>query len=275
MSFSKEGIHAAMRTRAIAKSEAQLAQRVAEPAPAAPPAPPADITVIARDPAEMARAQEALVAWAVERIERAKADYDEVHENYEIAVKNKWRSDLLKRKTVEAQRMIEFWEKVHAALQEGYCIVPSLPVDVFAIRTTRKTPTHHYTTGAEGPPQETNRPALGDGRYVAEQPTYNTEVVEKNYRDGTSYKTNAFWPNEFADVQFPVAMVKPTIMSETARAMARKIFDDVGLLPQRRSKGDPIIVGRVHYPKAGRHNPHGGPRTIDFLIAWWIDTAAL
>lgn len=66
-------------------------------------------------------------------------------------------------------------------------------------------------------------------------------------------------------------MAKPHIMCAVERAMALKIFDDIGILPDPSpKKKDPIIVGRIY------DNPttyHRVPLT--FMISWHLDTRAL
>jgi hypothetical protein len=74
-----------------------------------------------------------------------------------------------------------------------------------------------------------------------------------------------FTPGEFEDVEFPMTLVKPQVLDATAKAMARKIFDQIGVLPNRRAKGDPILVGLI-IPPHRRHEP------LTFFISWWLNT---
>ena len=76
-----------------------------------------------------------------------------------------------------------------------------------------------------------------------------------------------FWADEFQDVGFPFTMAKPQILDATGKAMARKIFDEVGILPRRRAKGDPMVVGRIIYKGSGYDE-----KSISFLITWFVDT---
>lgn len=41
------------------------------------------------------------------------------------------------------------------------------------------------------------------------------------------------------------------------------IFDEIGVLPERRGKGDPMIIGSIVYR-------HGVQRRVSFVIAWWL-----
>jgi hypothetical protein len=235
---------------------------------------PDNFVAMARNPAEMAAAQTALMAWAMTKRAAAEADATELTANYEIARKNKWRSDLLKRHAARAVKRVEFWDKVHAALEAGYCIVPQLPVDVFAIRTTRVNPTKHLSNQEHiSREQLSDIPALGDGHYVDSAPMVDTHTVE-GFKDGKPVKVRQFWASDFAEVDFPVLAVKPQIMDATAAAMTAMIFDDLGILPERRGKGDPIIVGRIHYPGVKRYDSRNF-KAINFLVAWWIDTKDL
>jgi hypothetical protein len=227
-----------------------------------------NLVVVARNPGEMQVAQDQLISWAAAKIEEKKAEYAELQENYEIAVKNKWRSSTLKKNAGAALKRIEFYEKIHAALQEGYCIVPNMDLDVFAIRTTRKKPRRHESNARWGNrTQETSRPQLGDGRYVDADPVQYQRQYEVKNKEGALEKRTAFWADEFQEVGFPFSMAKPQILDATAKAMAKKVFDDIGVLPRRtRGRGDPMVIGRVVYGSGYNQ------RAVSFLISWFVDT---
>jgi hypothetical protein len=237
--------------------------------PAEPAKDPAHVTVIAKNPQEMEAAQVQLVSWASKRLDKAIAEHAELEENYHIAVKRKWRSDLLKRHTAKAAKGVEFWDKVCEALKAGYCLVPNLPVDVWAIRTTKKRP-KKMESGSQwnNRDQSSDKPMIGEGRYVDAVPTEDMRLIDRYDKDGAYKPIEKWFADEFTEVEFPFAMIKPQIMEATATAMQRMIFDDFGVTPsrRRRAKGDPIIVGRLHSPKGS---------TLSFLVAWWVNTEDL
>ena len=86
----------------------------------------------------MKEAQKGLVQWAKKRHGQAQQEEDDLKENLEIATKNKWGTGGLFRAHERAVKLTKYYEKMLAALEAGYCLVPNFPVDIFAIRTTRK-----------------------------------------------------------------------------------------------------------------------------------------
>ena len=225
-----------------------------------------DMVVVARNPAEMQVAQRQLVDWAAKKIEEKKAQWMELQENYEIAVKNKWRSSTLQRNAANAKKEMEYYEKVHAALDAGYCIIPNMDIDVFAIRTTRKKPKAGYGSQWANREQKSSRPAIGDGRYVDAAPVELVETKKVQNREGQMVTQHNAWADSFQEVDFPFKMAKPQILDSTAKAMAMRVFDDIGVLPKRTRRGDPMVVGRIVHRKG--YTDH----TMSFLITWFVDT---
>ena len=126
-----------------------------------------EMVVIARTPGEMQVAQQQLVTFAVAKMDSARTELEEVQQNLDIAVQNKWRTKGLKTAVTRARQRFEYYEKLHAAIEAGYAIVPNFDIDVFAIRTTRKKTKNEYRASMwndiDGAifPQETSRPASG------------------------------------------------------------------------------------------------------------------
>lgn len=248
--------------------------------------PPDEIFVYAENPQQMLSAQAQLISWAERKIRDEKAEFDDLSANHEHAIKNRWRTAPLKRACDRAKERVEFYEKVKAALEAGYCIIPNLPGDVFAVRTTRKKLSRKVETvnGTWGSPGsdiskvESNRPRLGEGKYVSDDTEFTQHRVVVKHEPGKSpeYGTR-FIRKNFKEVDFPFAMAKPAILSSTSKAMALKVFDEMVVVANReleprrsrRSHGDPMVVGRI-FTRNG-YNRH----TISFLINWFIDTRDL
>lgn len=233
-----------------------------------------EVVVIARNPVELEQSQGKLIEWAGKKVAAQKQSMDELQENYDVAVKSKWRSSTLKRHLDIAKKMVIYYEKIEAALKAGYCIVPNFPVDVFAIRTAKKFPKKNYEQSkykhsVGGALQKTESPPLGKGEFVSDVPIDGKDE-KKSYNDEgkgiTIYNAQAI---AFDDPEFPLSMVKPQIMKDTSRAMTLKFFDEIGVLPERRGKGDPMVIGRVV------HRVGYSERVTSFLITWWIDTREL
>jgi hypothetical protein len=224
------------------------------------------MVVVARNPTEMVSAQSDMIEWATAKIAEKQEEATELKENYEIAVKNKWRSSTLKKHMQKALKKVEYYEKVKAALEAGYFIIPNMDLDVFAMRTTRKNPTKKGSTS-----QWTNREQatiankMGEGHYVDPTPTEAMQTVKKRNDKGEIIKSGYYWADEFKDVMHPFQLAKPQVLDATGKAMARKIFDDIGILPKR-AGGDPMVVGRIIHREG--YNDHA----ISFLIAWFVDT---
>jgi len=138
--------------------------------------------------------------------------------------------------------------------------VPNMPVDVFAIRTSK----HHPWADK---PQSSESPDVGEGRYVDSEPTVHRQVEEKDSSGNVLSRSHTF-ATGFEEVDFPISVARPLVMSATVEAMALKCFDEIGVLPARRGKGDPIVLGIVK--EKGRDG-----RRISFLIAWYVDTRDL
>jgi len=99
--------------------------------------------------------------------------------------------------------------------------------------------------------------------------------------DGRVIDKRWFSRANFLDVEFPLLACRPAIIDATTRAMALKVFDEIGILPPDSShtdmaaarKGDPVIVGRIVDPRA---KPGWAQRKrLSFLIGWFVDTKDL
>lgn len=235
-----------------------------------------ELFIFARNPAEMTVAQQAQITWAESRIELKKKERNELQENLTIATTNKWRTSGLKAAVHRAQKKVEFYEKVRDALKAGYYIIPDMMMDVFAIRTTRKRPLEHRTSGptSYGGPrvrdEQTNTPPSGQGDYVSPQQLLLSESwQEAPSKEGEKPKAMVTrWASEHGDVDFPFTFAKPDVLVATSEAIQKKIFDEIGVVP-RRTGSDPMVIGRVTY-KAGYFR-----KNIAFLVAWFIDTKEL
>jgi hypothetical protein len=106
----------------------------------------------------------------------------------------------------------------------------------------------------------------GEGEYKNPEPV----VHQRNI--GTADKPlKQYFAKEWQDIDFPFTTAKPQILSATARAMADKVFDEIGVLPGKRKREDPIVVGRIIDPRSDRYTK----RFVTFLIAWFLETKTL
>lgn len=239
-----------------------------------------DMTVIARNPREMAVANKHLIAWTKRKIELHKKEMDDHLANFNLAKKRKIKSDAYDRMAKAMGKKIEFYVKLQTALELGYCIVPDVPMDVFAVRTTRKNPvsnlrtTENTKTGYQSKPnvpdQTTSCPPAGEGKYVSPAPFFREARTEYKTAEGKDMVQFQRWATEFDDVvDFPFKLAKPAILNDTARAMTEKVFDEIGVLPAT-PKADPMVIGRIKR----RVNGYTW-KSICFVISWYIDTKDL
>jgi len=105
---------------------------------------------------------------------------------------------------------------------------------------------------------------------TANADSYEKEADEqyeaKNY-DGKPIIKTRYTSADYDVVDFPVSVVKPSILKATQQAMALKLFDQMGIV-QNQVGNDPIVVGQLL-------DPRGNRRCVTFFVAWWLDTASL
>jgi hypothetical protein len=242
-----------------------------------------DVVVLARSPEEMAVAQQGLVAWAEQRIARLEAALAECRTNLEIAVKRKWKQTGWIRQVKHAEARVTFYKKVKEALEAGYCIMPDLPVQILAVRTDRKAPSEKYVKSRWSHPEndlpnaEAKALPSGEGRYVDQRPFFMRWYEENPDKYGRVQRTNFARATSYDEVfDFPMKLVKPQILDDTGRALALKLFDEIGILPTAGRRGasamatsDPVVVGRIVREENKRRH------VLTFLISWWIDTSQI
>ena len=281
MSDGKENELVKAEDGSIVRAEMPVAQVVE-----AEPQGPGDITrvvedygdkvlVTAQHPAHMKVCNEALMDWCDRKIVLQEHEAEELEENLAIAKKNKWRTTTLRKHATLARRRVDYYKKIKDALKEGYCIVPNFPLDVFAVRTVKESPKRkagNWRHGDRSVDTEVNK--KGEGSWVDRNPLQNYfEYKRKNRRTGEMETHEEHYAYAHDAVGFPVAMAKPQIMEATSKAMAQKIFDDIGILPGQRTARykDPIVAGRIKDPRTSRYSE----KYITFLIAWHLDTSTL
>jgi len=230
-----------------------------------------DLQLTATQPAEMAQCQISLIEWTKAKILEMQAEEREMSEAYEQAVKSKWKSEPLKRFWAKAVKRVEFYKKMLSALEHGFVIIPNFPVTVFAIRTNRENPLSMMTYQWQGS-HEQKPEGLPEGTGVYKNPfplvfERETSAPTPENKDRT---VKHFSAESWKELEFPVTMAKANIIEVTSRAMALKLFDDFGIMPERK-KEDPIIVGRLKDPRSTKYQP----RYVTFMVAWYLNTKVL
>jgi len=229
-----------------------------------------DTALIALNPGEMTLAQNNLVAWVNNKLE-------EVHSEMRSA------QGMLKateaagmdigrpRHLVNATKhRIFFYEKVKAALDAGYYIIPPFPVQAFAVGSAQSLPpARRVVSGWQGDHEVKGEVLpVGQGNYFnAEAKREVIGSTECKNKQGETYEQDVWENTAWRDVVFPFRAVRPEVIEAVGCALKRRIFDILGVLPTYRTS-DPMVVGIIK-------NPSKGARSLTFFVAWWLDTRDL
>lgn len=227
-----------------------------------------DISVSGDDRESLAAGQATLIRWCENRLAQATAERDEAQLAFETAQKKKWGSSTLKRIALRLEKVVVYYDKMLAAFKEGYVMVPTFPLQIFAIRTGKKYPKQIVSTYSSNEfRQDSQKLEAGEGEYKNPLPP----VYQRNLgKDAKGNDQMQYYPHGWNEIDFPVTMAKPHIMEAVDHAMALKIFDEIGILPSVRTKGDPLICGTLRDPR-----DQWGDRKVVFMIAWHVDTRTL
>lgn len=227
-----------------------------------------DVLVVATNQAEMQAAQQQLIGWSNGRIASIEADLSAARVNVGIAKASGWDISGLERTLRRLEQTQKFHEKIHAALEQGYTLVPDMDIQLIAVRTNRRKPKpdegRHWPTD-----QKSVALGIGEGAYVSPDALVRSREVSRENEKGEPYTAEIKWAAEFKDVDFPFRLAKPTVVASTAAAMEAGIFDEIGVVPHTR-KGDPMVIGRIVGARRGWSRP-----SVSFLIAWFVDTRDL
>lgn len=234
--------------------------------------PEQEIIVMARNKHEMEAAQTELVAWAGRKVGRARADFEDLEANVAKAREAKWAVKPWERRAAIAKKRVIYYEKIMAALEAGFVIVPNFPMSTFAIRTSKGPRKNLNSSKASWnltvKAQEPDGSPVGAGENVNPFALQNTWREREKDEDGDKVRRHYTESDEHDEVDFPLAMAKPLMLADTSRAMALKIFDELGVLPEG-GRGDPMVIGQVKFKNGYTE------RSVSFLIAWWVDSREL
>jgi hypothetical protein len=219
-------------------------------------------------PADMAPAQTSLVAWCDRKIATLTVERGELETNLLALTERGMKGFAIAAVLRRTERTLLYYEKLRAAVEAGYLIVPNFPIDVFAVRVKRqKQPETVRDSHWGGFTATAQLLPAGEGRYVDEQVQYRDEsYVEKI--DGKEKHVRRYVSDDYDAVDFPFTIVKPAVLAATQHAMALRIFDEMGTVQNQRRRGDPIVVGRLIDPRSRGHY-------ATFFVAWWLDTRTL
>jgi hypothetical protein len=233
-----------------------------------------DIVVLARTPEEMAVSQDRLIRWAQQKVAAEKAELAEKEENLAYAKKGKYQTTRWQRQVNLAKSRVVYYEKMLAVVEAGYYMVPAFPeIDTIAIRTRKRVPAGKQRESTWGVPRvplvKSQTLPAGEGRYVSPEPEVDRWTENRDNGKGGETTHHLLAPKAFAEVDFPFHAVKPQILRDFNRALRERLFDEIGVLPQRRRRGDPMVIGSI------KRREGYSEITANFLVSWWIDTRDL
>lgn len=222
--------------------------------------------LVARSPDEMVQAQAHSISFMEEKVAFEERELQLKRDNLDAAKEAEVKMSGWEREVKNQEKRVLYYTKVLAALREGYCIIPDFPIGLIAVRTdkdkVRKKSVKRWQGGILDV-QPAEIPA-GEGKYVDPEPKIEAfrEEVE-NANGSTSTVSMLKTTGDFNEVDLPIRLVRPEVISELSKALKDRIFDEIGILPDvtTRTPQDPMIVGRIR----------GAGRTVSFLITWWID----
>lgn len=226
--------------------------------------------LIALNPHQMAEAQHGLIDWCDKKMRGLQSELTQAYGIVEALRSGKMSDARGRRLVTSIHKRSAFYEKVKAALEAGYYILPPIPHQTFAIRSARELPPPRHQTEHTWKEDEPNAQILpvGEGEYhnaTVERQVIG-EVDQKN-KDGTIVTKNLFGNVAWKDIEFPFFPVKPEIIEATSEALSKKIFDWLGVAPEYRTT-DPMVIGCIkHYQQF--------KKPLHFFVAWWLDTDAL
>ena len=222
-------------------------------------------TLIATTPAAMEVACKQMAVWAKAKLADVHKELAELRQELAIAKQRKWATAGITRRLKREGKRLDFYAKIRKALEAGYYVVPNMPADAFAIRTdakkARKETTEEYVTRWDFM-QPVRMLPEGEGRYVAPKASHRRiEDTKEERSNGSTRRVKNFGSADLEPVDFPVALMKPEAMDATGKAMALKLFDEILECRDAARCGDPMVLGRIRNPRAGRPD-------LTFFIAW-------
>jgi hypothetical protein len=239
------------------------------------------VHLVARTPQEMAMAQSELSSWLTSKVASVDQEAKELKAATEQAIQNNWKHEALAGQLAKARKQHLYYSKLLQAVNAGYCLIPNFPIDVFAVRVKRDKPLEviastkfsHYDPARDLADEKPQVLPPGEGRYVNPVQT----VKRWSGRPAKDEKGNEVIErfaktSGFAEIEFPIIAAQAVVMDATANAMALNLFDAIGICPQSRPKGDPLIIGQIWQ---ARTNGWGAPKMASFILAWHLDVRTL
>ena len=229
-----------------------------------------NMVVLGRDKEEIAEGQGQLLQWFEAKVLELKGTVSDAEGNLATAEKNTWKLDPFKRQLRKARKELIFFEKGTEAIRAGYWLVPNFPLEIFAVRTSKKNPPPGWKRFEFDTRVASDGSAVGEGKYVSPEPYLHTKNDKYQGKDGNTYNRTLYAADGHDEAPlFPFSLVKPEVLTATSVAKAKMIFDELGTMRQDVKGRDPVIAGRISMREGAL------AKTLTFLICWFIDSKAL
>ena len=224
-------------------------------------------TLVALTPSDVAPAQATLAIWCRQKLASLGAELREQRQCLRQATASKWNTKSWRGQISKTKARMIYYAKIKAAVEAGYLIVPNFDIEVFAVKTRRLFPPSTDDVTTAQPDLSPHR----QGDYVDDVVFSRTETRRWVGSDDKPKSRDVDVPTGYDyEPDIPLRGVKPVILDATQRAMALKIFDQIGVVKAR--KQDPIIVGQIVQPGG---NGRYWKKTVSFFVAWWLDPETL
>lgn len=218
-------------------------------------------TLVAITPQDMAPAQQSLIEWIDARQTQIDTEFKETDIALQSAIRNKWGSKALTKALNRLQRRLTFYSKIRSAVEAGYVLMPALAMDVIAIRTKARQPRPAESSWNNRFEQTAAALPEGEGAYKNPKPLTDCDTTTND----KGKEVTTYYPVDWNDeMEMPLALCKPELLERTQVAMARKLFDEIGVVRDNHAfnrRGDPIIVGTIV-------DPTRRGRRFAFFLAW-------
>lgn len=229
--------------------------------------------LVATCAADVPAAQMGSVAIFEKKIGDLDREIKDLEDGEAQAKKSGWRYSQFRPAIRRLVNLRNFYDKAAEAVRAGYMIMPPFPgMEVFAVRMDPermpKTKPGDENRDRDMSPDHTMGPGFGEYRNPAPL-TYVSEQRRHERPDGEVVLRDVWEAYDWDEMAFPVVKVKPQVLEATDRAMAMRVFDEIGILPQQSRNSDPIVMARIRQPMQRYRWDHS--RDLYFFIAWWLD----
>jgi hypothetical protein len=235
-----------------------------------------EFRLIARDPQELEQSRVKLIAFSTAKLNSLDGELKQLEQNLAIAKSASMNTKPIASRIQLLRKRLRYYEKVSAALEKGFHIVPNFVADVFAIRTNRSSVPAVIFDNDQRNAWDVQRltgalpPApMGEGSYVSDRPQIGTFLKDVKEGDKIVPKTHYYGEALVDEIDFPFALARPEVLTATQQVMAMNIFDELAVLPSRRPSGDPMVVGII------KEGNHWSAKRLTFLVVWFLDTNTL